>query len=160
MTRVGVFSDSHGDWEALDVLLEKMGSIDAVCFLGDIARDVDHLQMRLSRMPQHPALYAVRGNNDFACLLPLERVEVIGGMRVYMTHGHRFHGPMSLVYRARENDAQIALFGHTHMKLCEREQGVLLINPGSEGNACRGGRARACVLEIDAGDCRVIDVMA
>ena len=43
MMRVGVFSDSHGDWEALDELLEKMGHVDAVCFLGDIAKDADHL---------------------------------------------------------------------------------------------------------------------
>ena len=32
MTRVGVFSDSHGDHEAIDELLEKMGYLDAVCF--------------------------------------------------------------------------------------------------------------------------------
>ena len=65
MMRVGVFSDSHGDSQALDELLEKMGHLDAVCFLGDVARDAEHLQDRLAAMPNKPTLYAVRGNNDY-----------------------------------------------------------------------------------------------
>ena len=44
MIRIGVFSDSHGDKQALDALLEKMGPIDAACFLGDIASDAAYLQ--------------------------------------------------------------------------------------------------------------------
>ena len=59
--RVGVFSDSHGDHEALDELLDRMGALDAVCFLGDVARDAEHLQERLAAMPNQPPLYAVRG---------------------------------------------------------------------------------------------------
>ena len=33
MTRIGVFSDSHGDRDALERLLEEMGHVDAACFL-------------------------------------------------------------------------------------------------------------------------------
>lgn len=44
--RVGIFSDSHGDRNALDALLEKMGHIDAACFLGDIASDAAYLQRK------------------------------------------------------------------------------------------------------------------
>ena len=159
MTRVGVFSDSHGDSEALDALLERMGRVDAVCFLGDVARDADHLAGRLAQMANRPPLYAVRGNNDFACLLPLDRLVELDGVRVYMTHGHRTAGLMGLVYRAREHGAQVALFGHTHTALCVEEQGVLLLNPGSAGNYCRGGRARASLLTIEQGRCRAEDVL-
>ena len=158
--RVGVFSDSHGDTQALDELLEKMGYVDAVCFLGDVARDADHLEQRLAAMPNRPPLYAVRGNNDYyhTCLLPWEKLIELGGVRIYMTHGHKIVSDMSLVYKAMECEAQIAMFGHTHVPLCEVEQGVMLINPGSAGNYCRGGRARASVLEIDRGKFRVINV--
>ncbi len=151
MMRVGVFSDSHGDHDALDALLEKMGKLDAVCFLGDVAGDAAHLQARLAQRPNRPPLFAVRGNNDFFSPLPLERVEEIGGVRVYMTHGHMTAGPAALLYKAQERGAQVALFGHTHVPLCETVQGVLLLNPGSAGNYCRGGKARACVLELDGG---------
>lgn len=159
MIRVGVFSDSHGDSEALDALLEKMGYIDAGCFLGDVARDAAHLTDRLLEMPGHPTLYAVRGNNDYygMCTLPWEQLIELGGVRIHMEHGHRLSGLTALMYRAQEEGARIALFGHTHQRLCEEAGGVLLLNPGSAGRYCRGGRARACVLELGRDTYRVID---
>ena len=160
--RVGVFSDSHGDHDALDALLDQMGCLDAVCFLGDVARDADHLRERLSAMPNQIPLYAVRGNNDYYsnCDLPWEQLIKLDGVRVYMTHGHRIAGCMGLVYKAQELEARIAMFGHTHAAFCEEVQGVMLLNPGSAGNYCRGGRARASVLEIQGGRLRVTDVTA
>ena len=159
MMRVGVFSDSHGDWEALDELLEKMGHVDAVCFLGDVARDAGYLGDRLLEMPHHPTLYAVRGNNDYygLCTLPWDRLIELGGVRIHMEHGHRCPGYSTLVYRALERGAKVAMFGHTHQPFCETVDGVLLLNPGSAGNYCRGGRARASVLEIRDGACRVLN---
>ena len=159
--RVGVFSDSHGDHEALDELLERMGPLDAVCFLGDVARDAEHLRERLAAMPNQPVLYAVRGNNDYysTCTLPWDLLIELGGVRIYMTHGHRLVSLMNLAYKAQECGAQVALFGHTHQALCETVQGVLLLNPGSAGNFCRGGRARASVLEINRGCCSVTNYL-
>ena len=159
--RVGVFSDSHGDHEALDELLERMGALNAVCFLGDVARDAEHLRERLAAMPNQPVLYAVRGNNDYysTCTLPWDLLIELGGVRIYMTHGHRLVSLMNLAYKAQECGAQVALFGHTHQALCETVQGVLLLNPGSAGNFCRGGRARASVLEINRGCCSVTNYL-
>lgn len=159
--RVGVFSDSHCDHEALDELLERMGALDAVCFLGDVARDAEHLRERLAAMPNQPVLYAVRGNNDYysTCTLPWDLLIELGGVRIYMTHGHRLVSLMNLAYKAQECGAQVALFGHTHQALCETVQGVLLLNPGSAGNFCRGGRARASVLEINRGCCSVTNYL-
>lgn len=156
--RVGVFSDSHGDREALARLLEKMGHIDAACFLGDVASDANFLREKLAEMPHGPVLYAVRGNNDLASMLPDDMLIELGGKRIYMTHGHLVSSPLSLAYRAKENGADIALFGHTHEPLCEFEYGVLLLNPGSAGNYCRGGSARANVMELGKGAPRIIDV--
>ena len=157
--RIGVFSDSHGDSEALDCLLEKMGYLDAVCFLGDVARDAQHLEDRLAAMPNRPVLYAVRGNNDYysTCMLPWDRVIELDGVRIYMEHGHRSVNLFSLSYKAQENGARIAMFGHTHQAYAEDDGRVLLLNPGSAGNYCRGGRARACVLELRNGSYRIQD---
>ena len=161
MMRVGVFSDSHGDHEALDALLEKMGHLDAACFLGDVARDADYLRDRLAAMPGSSLLYAVRGNNDYysTCALPWEQLIELDGVRIYMTHGHRMVSYMSLVYKAQELEAKVAMFGHTHAAFCEVQQGVMLLNPGSAGNYCCGGRARASVLELNRGQLRVTNVL-
>ena len=158
MTRVGVFSDSHRDCRSLGLLLDKKGHIDAACFLGDVASDAAYLREVLAAMPHEPPLYAVRGNNDLTSALPDELVIELGGKRAYLTHGHMRCGPMSLVYKAQENHAQMALFGHTHMPFCETVQGVLLLNPGSAGRYCRGGEPRACVLEIDGERLRTLEV--
>ena len=160
MTRIGVFSDSHGDKQALCDLLEKMGYIDAACFLGDVASDADYLESLVAVMPNHPRFYAVRGNNDYAyaCFLQETCMAQIGGKRIYMTHGHRHTSLMSLAYTAKENGADVALFGHTHRAFCEEAYGVLLLNPGSAGNYCRGGAARASVLEIEGNNMRVVDI--
>ena len=157
MFRVGVFSDSHGDQAALDELLEKMGYIDACCFLGDVSRDAMFLQDRVSAMPNSPAFYAVRGNNDIASMLPDDLLVDLGGKKAYMTHGHMCVSMLSLAYRAKSRGAEIALFGHTHIPACEYYDNVLLLNPGSAGNYCRGGRARASVLEISRGKIGVKD---
>ncbi|MBR5224913.1 MAG: metallophosphoesterase [Clostridia bacterium] len=156
--RVGVFSDSHGDQKALYDLMEKMGYLDAVCFLGDVSKDAMFLSDLCSGMPQQPAFYGVRGNNDLASMLPDSMIADLGGVRAYLTHGHLCAGPLALAYRALENECSVALFGHTHIPFYSYEQGVLLLNPGSAGNYCRGGAARASVLEITGGKFRVIDV--
>lgn len=159
MMRIGVFSDSHGDHESLSLLLEKMGYIDAACFLGDVSRDADYLREELLKLPQEPILYAVKGNNDYACMLPEHLLVEFEGKRIYLTHGHLFRSMMALTYRAKENRADVMMFGHTHQAYCEYADGVLLLNPGSAGNHCRGGAARACVLVIDRGRMRVEEVM-
>lgn len=157
--RVGVFSDSHGDKRALARLLEQMGHIDAACFLGDVASDAQFLRDKLAQLPHGPVLYAVRGNNDLASMLPDDMLVELGGKRIYITHGHLCASPLSLAYRTKENGADIALFGHTHEPLCEYAYGVLLLNPGSAGNFCRGGGARASVLELGGRTPRVVDVL-
>ena len=156
--RIGVFSDSHGDHDALDALLEQMGYLDAACFLGDVARDAEHLGDRLLEMPHHPTLYAVRGNNDYYsfCTLPWERLIELDGVKIHMEHGHRCQSLDVLSYKAEACGAKVALFGHTHRMFCEEVGGVFLLNPGSAGNHCRGGRARASVLEIRHGQCGVV----
>ena len=156
--RVGVLSDSHGDEKALYDLIDKMGYLDAVCFLGDVSRDAMFLSDLCAAMPQKPPFYGVRGNNDLASILPDSLIADLGGVRAYLTHGHLCPGPLALAYRALENECRIALFGHTHIPFYSYEQGVLLLNPGSAGNYCRGGRARASVLEITGEKMRVTDI--
>ncbi|MGI6151877.1 MAG: metallophosphoesterase family protein, partial [Christensenellales bacterium] len=77
---------------------------------------------------------AVRGNNDFGSDAPDEATLSLGGVQIYCTHGHKFGVSFSLnrlYYRAREKDAAIALFGHTHRPLLDNIGGLILLNPGS-----------------------------
>ncbi len=126
--RVGVFSDSHGDRRALKDALRKAGPLDAGCFLGDYYKDASVL------IDEGIPTCVVRGNNDFGCDAPDEVTLSLGGVLVFCTHGHKYGVSYSLDrlhYKAKEKDAAIALFGHTHRPLLDNIGGLLMLNPGS-----------------------------
>lgn len=139
-----VISDSHGAQEnlrALMVLSEKSIKPDAMIFCGDGIGDA---------MPYWQAIrffWAVRGNCDLAAPpgIPADRTERMGGLWVYIAHGHLLrvkHSMLSFLYRSREVGAKVACFGHTHRAMAQWESGILLLNPGA---LCDG---RYAVLEI------------
>ena len=129
--RVLVVSDSHGDEWALRRALADEPDASVVIHLGDGVREAETLSA------QYPdrTFYIVRGNCDFAAsdYLPA-REETVGGVRLFFTHGH-LYGVKYDLYRiacaARERRAEVLLFGHTHEPLCDYDDGLYLVNPGS-----------------------------
>ena len=163
MTRIGILSDSHGDWRNLKRLLAEMGRVDAICFLGDVDRDADMLEEETAKMPGTPTLFAVCGNNDLASFRPYDLLTELGRKRIFLTHGHRYHvrrGTEELVQKAKSLGADVALYGHTHEPYCSYDGGVLVINPGAAGNPWGGRIARGAVLSINEGQMRVTDTVA
>lgn len=76
----------------------------------------------------------VRGNNDFGSNLPMFKVLKLGRHTVFLTHGHRYrlYGDLTtLAAAARENGANYAFFGHTHIPEEREVDGVTCLNPGS-----------------------------
>lgn len=73
----------------------------------------------------------------------------IGGVKLYMTHGHRFavkSGTNLLLQAARENNVQAVLYGHTHIAQCDLlDDGMWVLNPGSCGSAS----GSAGIIEIE-----------
>lgn len=134
--RIGVLSDSHGDTDSLCALLSRMGRIDALCFLGDVSDDARYLEDVLGQRSEPTAFYAVKGNNDYASFEPEEMMLALGGKRILMVHGHRLgvkQGLLRLSLYARQKNADVVLFGHTHMTHTECDGDMLLLNPGAAG---------------------------
>lgn len=157
MKRVIVVSDSHGHREALRTAFEqalRTGPIDAAVFLGDGVSDFAAVRPLLGSIPCH----LVRGNNDWASQEPRELCFLVGGVRFYAVHGHEQHvkyGLDRLWYAAREHQAQVALYGHTHVAQVDLERGMYLVNPGSVGDCFRGANAYAEIRVEDCGGVRV-----
>ena len=121
---------------------------DAVIHLGDHYDDAEALQ----ELYPHIRFHMVPGNCDrFRCRsdLPLLLCYDIGGVRIYMTHGHLQSvksGDFRLVSQAHEFEAQVALYGHTHSPVCyQTEKGMWVMNPGTCGTF--GGSAG--IIEIE-----------
>lgn len=64
----------------------------------------------------------------------MTKVMELEGKRILMTHGHRYgvkSGYLRAVYAAKEQQADILLFGHTHRAECFQEEGLWVLNPGA-----------------------------
>ncbi len=130
-----ILSDSHS---GLSFMRRCVGAVkpDAIVHLGDHYDDGSVL----ARENPHLMVHQVPGNCD-RCRCIGNQPEVlcyeIGGVRLYMTHGHRHNVKMTLTYLvedARKHGAAAALYGHTHTADCHQEDGLWVINPGSCGS--------------------------
>lgn len=125
-----VFSDSHRSLRGMRDALE-LESPDYVIHLGDLERDAQLLSQEYPRL----AITGVPGNCDGFVFSPLQKLVTYGGCRILMSHGHIWgvkSGFSSAMAAARQCDAHILLFGHTHVPYCQQqEDGLWVMNPGS-----------------------------
>lgn len=134
--KILVLSDSHSALSFMRRCIDKIKP-DAVIHLGDHYDDGQALEEEYP----HIRFHQVPGNCDVhRC--PMNTREIlcysIGGVMLYMTHGHRHNVKVSLfklLTDARANGAQAALYGHTHTADCHQEEdGLWVLNPGSCGS--------------------------
>ncbi len=127
--KILVVSDSHGMDRNLEYLLENEKNIDLLIHLGDLEGSEDYIE---AIAPCECEM--ISGNNDFYSDLPAEKIIEIYGRRLFLTHGHCYgvyQGFDRLVEEAKQREAEIVLFGHTHVPVYEKIDGITIINPGS-----------------------------
>ncbi len=155
--RAIVVSDSHMDTGALERAIDSQGKLDLIIHLGDVARDVRHIESLY-----YPVrVVSVTGNNDFCADEDYEKVIDFDGHKLFLCHGHTqsvSNGTERLENAARRLGCEAALFGHTHHSLLKKcEDSLLLINPGSVSKP-RGTRASFAVLETENGRLKAVIV--
>lgn len=145
--KILVLSDSHS---GLSFMRECIRSVkpDAIVHLGDYYDDGEQMH---EENPQIP-LYQVPGNCDRYRCPPFAReilIPIVGGVMLYMTHGHRHNVKMTktqLLRDARAAGAAAVLYGHTHIADCHQEDdGLWVLNPGS----CGSWGGSAGLIEIE-----------
>ena len=143
--KIIVMSDSHGSTNNM-LLAVDLESPDMILHLGDNDRDCSSI---ISMYPHIP-LRKVRGNCDrFSAELDMDEF-VIEGKRFFMTHGHLFGvktGKTRVIESAVNRNADVLLFGHTHVPHNSVARNLTIVNPGNIGE---GGKTYA-VLEIKNG---------
>lgn len=129
------------------VLLTALDTADLVIHLGDFTH-----HSLVEKLESRGAFRAVHGNNDDLDLrhrFPLTDRFVLHGHRFVLLHGH-VGGRTALQVARKVEDADVVLFGHSHLPYSEEENGTLLFNPGSPTDR-RWGPHRAFGV-IDVGD--------
>ena len=131
--RVLIVADVHGNDDALRRTLDACPQARVVFCLGDGVREYEAAQAR----EPNREFCIVRGNCDWATGdTPALGWRDIEGHRVLYLHGH-LHGVkqslLRVTYEARQREADVVLFGHTHVPHGEYHDGLYLCNPGSLG---------------------------
>ena len=123
-----VMSDSHRNIDRMQYAAEKIKP-DAIVHLGDHISDAQKLNQQLP----DKVFYMVKGNCDFQANGKNELFLTLEGVKIFLTHGHTYGvktGLAALIERARQLDADIALYGHTHRPNVRHERGLWLMCPG------------------------------
>lgn len=126
---IGVVSDSHGSLSSLERALEVVQPIDLLLHAGDYCRDAKAFAKK-----HRLHVETVCGNCDMQFNTAEERVLHLMGHTVLLTHGHRYNVKRTLdelCSRAQKLEADVCVFGHSHVPLLEKIGDCLFLNPGS-----------------------------
>lgn len=155
--KAAVFSDSHGQTVLMEEAVRRSRP-DVIIHLGDHDRDAVSLREKFPEIP----LYSVCGNCDLMPLAPSRLTVQLGPVKAFLTHGHlysvKFGSVDSLVYAAMEQDAKIALFGHTHEPYNQQVGSVHVINPGTAGKGRHPSWALITVFDNGGIYCEIKDL--
>jgi putative phosphoesterase len=133
--KILVLSDSHAGLSFMRACIRAVKP-DAMIHLGDYFEDGTDMAEEFPHIPMHQ----VPGNCDryrVPSFVPEILIPRIGGVDLYLTHGHTHRvktGIGALLRDARACQCAAALYGHTHIPHCEQlEDGMWVLNPGAAG---------------------------
>lgn len=167
--RIALLSDTHGSLVQTKKALDAMGECDLILHLGDVLYHGPRNPLFSSYEPAKLAEYLkdkdivyVKGNCDSDVdamvtgkdLSHKERLIDLDGFKIYAVHGYEESFEERFL-RAKELGANLLCFGHSHIKLFERRDGIDIVNPGSTSLAKDG--SNSCAVYED-GKCEFIEL--
>lgn len=141
--KILLISDTHGSLYRVGEILKRLPDTDMIFHCGDYQKDAEELQDIFGT----PTV-SVRGNSDGCHERDIQVVETPAG-RILLTHGHMEIVQLDydrLLYLAEENQCIAACFGHTHRAVCEKTDGIWVVNPGSLSEPRDGTDGTCAVL--------------
>lgn len=127
--KIAILSDTHGNYPLAIQALDRIAGLDCIIHLGDTLQDAEIIECAMS-LP----IIKLAGNCDPSCDAPRDLLLTMRDMTIYLSHGDLFQvksGTERICRKAASENAQIVLFGHTHIPLIQKKNEILLINPGS-----------------------------
>jgi putative phosphoesterase len=123
---VGLVSDTHA--LVRSSMLEALAGVSLILHAGDVGGDPV-----LDALAAVAPVRAVSGNVDPWNPRLEERIHVnLGGVSIYVSHGHELGSPTPTRLLARYT-GDVIVYGHTHRALIHRDGARLVVNPGAAG---------------------------
>jgi len=181
--KVGIVSDIHCNADGLRDALDVMGPIDELLCLGDAIFEYQFSNDVIAILKQHGA-HVIQGNHEevffspagsrardrdwidkglmaYLADQPHRRDITLGGKRFLLVHSTPWEPRGEYVYphsakleKFADVDADFVLYGHTHAQVIKRVGRVMVLNPGSAGDArdARNDRQLSCAVIDTASD--------
>ncbi|MET1061476.1 MAG: metallophosphoesterase family protein [Aeromicrobium sp.] len=153
MLRVAVVSDTHAPrfWKAVPpAVAEQLAGVDVILHAGDVCTP-----SVLDELAAFAPVHVVAGNNDgpdVAAWGAPETLEIeLDGVRVAMIHDSGAKQGRAARMRRTFPDADLVVFGHSHIPWDTEQDGQRLFNPGSPTDKRRQPRGTMGRLVLDAG---------
>ena len=187
--KLGIVSDIHCNAAGLRRAIDLIGDVDELICLGDSIWEY-RFSNEVARLLKEHRAHTILGNHEEGFFGPLgerararpgidrdladwlesrpHRIELdCAGKRLLLVHstpweprGAYVLPDDTLLARFAEADADFVLYGHTHRQVVKRFGRVLVVNPGSAGDARdhSNGRLLSCaVLDTASEEVRIID---
>ena len=187
--KLGIVSDIHCNAAGLRAALALMGDVDELICLGDSIWEY-RFSNEVAQLLRERGAHTILGNHEEGFFGPLgerararagndgelmewlaarpHRIDLdCGGKRVLLVHstpweprGAYIHPESPELARFAETEADFVLYGHTHRQVAKRFGRVLVVNPGSAGDARdhNNGRLLSCaVLDTASEEVHIID---
>ncbi len=141
--RLLIFSDNHKDRESVKKMLEQVKNPDRIFSLGDS----EMREQELSEL----GIVGVKGNYPFEPKFPLDLFFDFDGVRIFLTHGHKYSvklGLSHLMQKGYSLEADVVCFGHTHRAYLKDIEKCVYMNPGSLSKPKSGSSASYALIEI------------
>lgn len=143
--RIGILSDTHGLLRPR--VLELLDGVDHLIHAGDVGPA--ELLAELEALAPLTAVYGNTDGFDVRKRLPDVAAVELGGLRFAVTHGHLSGVPSPERLAPRHPEADVVVFGHTHVPRLEVLDGRWFVNPGSCGPRRFGHPVTLVLAEID-----------
>jgi uncharacterized protein len=151
--KVAVLADTHAPryWKSCPAeVARRLEGVDLILHAGDVCRATV-----LEELAAFAPVRAVLGNNDTPDVVAWGAPETLrlelDGLPVAVVHdaGPARGRPARL--RRRFPDAELVVYGHSHIPLDESGDGVRIFNPGSPTDRRRQPRGTMGLLRVEAG---------
>lgn len=145
--KIAVVSDTHGSLDKVFKALKIIDDLELIIHLGDHVKDAKKIRDKMGV----ETIY-VRGNCDyFDSDTEEDKVIVVGGKKIFITHGHKYDvksGINKIFYRGKELNADVILFGHSHISMILEYEEILILNPGSPETPRSGSVGSLGIIDI------------
>ena len=161
--RVVVLADTHAPrrWKTCPPrVADELRGADAILHAGDVC-----VPSVLDELAGFAPVHVVAGNNDGPDVVAWGAPETLSvelaGLRISMIHDSGHKDGRTARMRRLFPDADLVVFGHSHIPLDQTGDGVRIFNPGSPTDRRRQPHGTVGVLEIADGElvsARIVEV--